>query len=142
MAFYSKEDLITMIHEADLRATEHRVAVLFCMSRGKQPLAVYELTNILRKKYNIDQATIYRNLISLNEAGLIRKLDFNDGQSFYEFEDGRLYPQIICRKCKIIEKIEGVAMDTLLKKITSKSKKFKKTNNYIVQIYGLCRQCS
>lgn len=142
MAFYSKDDLTTMIHEAGLRATEHRTQVLFCMSRAKQPMTVYELTDLLRKKYNIDQATIYRNLISLTETGLIRKLDFNDGQSLYEFEDGRLSPQIICRKCKAIEKIEGVAMEAVLKKIIQKSKKFKITNDYTVQVYGLCKQCS
>lgn len=142
MAFYSKDDLTTMIHEAGLRATDHRIQVLFCFSRAKQAMTVYELTDLLRKKHNIDQATIYRNLISLTEVGLIRKLDFNDGQSLYEFEDGRLSPQIICRKCKMIEKIEGVPLDAMLKKIITKSKKFKIANEYTVQVYGLCRSCS
>lgn len=141
MAFYTKDDLTTMIHEAGLRATDHRLHVLFCFSRAKQPMTVYDLTDLLRKKYNIDQATIYRNLISLTETGLIRKLDFNDGQSLYEFEDGRLSPQIICRKCKTVEKIEGVAIDSMLKKIIQKSKKFKVANQYAVQVYGLCKQC-
>ncbi len=142
MAFYTKDDLMTMIHEAGLRATEHRIGVLFCISRAKQPMTVIELIETLRKKYNIDQATIYRNLISLTETGLIRKLDFNDGQSFYEFEDGRMSPQIICRKCKAIEKVEGVPVDIVLKKIIAKSKKFKVANQYTLQVYGLCKLCS
>lgn len=51
------------------------------LSKVKQPVTVFEIIDALRKKDNIDQATVYRNLLSLHESGLIRRLDFNHGSA-------------------------------------------------------------
>ena len=142
MAFYSKEDLIVMLKEASLRVTDHRLAVLNFISRVKQPTNVYEIVSTLRKKENIDQATVYRNLLSLHQSGLIRRLDFNHGHAHYELETGRASHQIVCSNCETIEKIEGISMDDVLKKMMKKSKKFKQTTTNSIEIYGLCRNCA
>ena len=73
MATYGKEELRGMVQEAGLRVTDHRLLVLDVVARQKQPITVYELVDLLRKKENIDQATVYRNLSSLHEAGLLRR---------------------------------------------------------------------
>ncbi|MFA6608360.1 MAG: Fur family transcriptional regulator [Candidatus Paceibacterota bacterium] len=142
MAKYSKEDLIFMIKEAGLRVTDHRLAVLNFLSRVRQPITVYELVDSLRKKENIDQATVYRNLASLHEAGLLRRLDFNHGHAHYELETGRASHQLVCGKCETIEKIEGISIDDTVKKMLKKSKKFKSTTTHSVEIYGTCKNCS
>ena len=102
MAKYSKEELTHMLQEAELRVTDHRLAVLSYLSKVKQPATVYEIIEILRKKHNIDQATVYRNLTSLHEGGLIRRLDFNHGHAHYELETGRASHQIVCSNCETI----------------------------------------
>ncbi|MFA5131811.1 MAG: Fur family transcriptional regulator [Candidatus Paceibacterota bacterium] len=142
MARYSKEDLETMIQEAGLRVTEHRTAVLSFLSKVKNPVTVYELVDALRKKNNIDQATVYRNLSSLHEAGLLRRLDFNHGHAHYELETGRASHQLVCGKCETIEKIEGISIDDVVKKMLKKSKKFKQTTTHSMEIYGLCKSCA
>lgn len=142
MAFYSKDDLIVMLKEVSLRVTDHRLAVLNFISRVKQPTNVYEIVSALRKKENIDQATVYRNLLSLHQSGLIRRLDFNHGHAHYELETGRASHQIVCGNCETIEKIEGISMDDILKKMMKKSKKFKQTTTNSIEIYGLCRNCA
>lgn len=142
MAFYSKEDLIVLLKEAGLRVTEHRLAILSSISKVRQPITVYELVDTLRKKENIDQATIYRNLSSLHTAGLIRRLDFNHGHAHYELETGRVSHQLVCSNCETVEKIEGVSIEDTIKKILKKSKKFKQTATHSMEIYGLCKNCS
>ncbi len=141
MARYSKEELETMIKEADLRVTGHRVAVLSAISKVRQPITVYELVEVLRKKENIDQATVYRNLSSLHEAGLLRRLDFNHGHAHYELETGRASHQLVCQSCETIEKIEGISVDDVVKKMLKKSKKFKNATTHSIEIYGLCKSC-
>lgn len=142
MATYSKDDLTTMLKEAGLRVTDHRLLVLETVAKVKQPITVYELVDGLRKKENIDQATVYRNLSSLHEAGLLRRLDFNHGHAHYELETGRASHQLVCSKCETIEKIEGISIDDTVKKMLKKSKKFKQTTTHSMEIYGLCKTCA
>ncbi len=142
MASYSKDDLTIMLKEAGLRVTDHRLLVLETVAKVKQPITVYELVDELRKKENIDQATVYRNLSSLHESGLLRRLDFNHGHAHYELETGRASHQIVCGNCETIEKIEGVSIDDTVKKMLKKSKKFKQTTTHSIEIYGLCKSCT
>jgi Fe2+ or Zn2+ uptake regulation protein len=142
MAKYSKEELTLMLKEAELRVTDHRLAVLAYLSKVRQPVTVYEIIEVLRKKENIDQATVYRNLSSLHEAGLLRRLDFNHGHAHYELETGRASHQLVCGTCETIEKIEGISIDDTVKKMLKKSKKFKNTTTHSVEIYGTCKSCA
>ncbi len=142
MASYSKQDIETMIKEAGLRLTDHRSMILAIISKVKQPVTVYELVDTLRKKADIDQATVYRNLSSLHEAGLLRRLDFNHGHAHYELETGRASHQLVCHTCETIEKIEGISVDDAVKKMLKKSKKFKNATTHSIEIYGLCKTCA
>jgi Fe2+ or Zn2+ uptake regulation protein len=142
MAVYSKEDLTNMLKGAGLRVTDHRLLVLETVAKVKQPVTVYELVEELRKKEEIDQATVYRNLASLHEAGLLRRLDFNHGHAHYELETGRASHQLVCSNCETIEKIEGISIDDTVKKMLKKSKKFRQTTTHSMEIYGLCKTCA
>lgn len=142
MANYSKEELQTMLQEADLRVTGHRLTILGAVAKVRQPITVYELVEVLRKKHNIDQATVYRNLSSLHAARLLRRLDFNHGHAHYELETGRASHQLVCQTCETIEKIEGVSVDDAVKKMLKKSKKFKNMTTHSIEIYGLCKSCA
>jgi Fe2+ or Zn2+ uptake regulation protein len=142
MAYYSNEELTTMLQEADLRVTDHRLAVLRTVAKSKQPITVYELVDILRKKEAIDQATVYRNLATLHQASLLRRLDFNHGHAHYELETGRASHQLVCQNCETVEKIEGVSIDDAVKKMLKKSKKFKNTSTHSIEMYGLCKNCA
>jgi Fe2+ or Zn2+ uptake regulation protein len=141
MAVYTKEELQTMIQEAGLRVTSHRLTILAHLAKIRQPITVYEVVEILRKKSVIDQATVYRNLSSLHEVGLLRRLDFNHGHAHYELETGRASHQLVCNSCETIEKIEGISIDDAVKKMLKKSKKFKTITTHSMEIYGTCKKC-
>lgn len=138
----TEEKLVEMLRSLGFRVTERRLAVLKAVAHTKEPVTVYALFELLRKKYNIDQATIYRNLASFHEAGLLRRLDFNHGHAHYELETGKPSHQLVCSKCETIEKLDGRSVDTILKKMVEKSKKFKKTTSHTVEIYGICKNCA
>ena len=141
MAIYSKDELINMVKGAGLRVTDHRLLVLEYLAKVKQPVTVYELVEDLRKKENIDQATVYRNLSSLHEAGLLRRLDFNHGHAHYELETGASSSQMVCSKCETLEKFDAKDFDDVIRRISKKTKKFKSLSSHTVEIYGVCKQC-
>ncbi len=136
------KELEELLHIANLRVTEHRLAVLKAVASSKSAITVQVLFDTLRDKYMIDQATVYRNLASLHEARILRRYDFNHGHAHYELEIGEPSHQLVCSKCETIEKIEGVNIDDIVKKMIKKSSKFKKTTTHTIEIYGLCKKCS
>ncbi|MDQ5962217.1 MAG: Fur family transcriptional regulator, ferric uptake regulator [Patescibacteria group bacterium] len=142
MALHTKEQLTAVIKSAGLRLTDHRLAILATLARVKQPVTVYELVDTLRKKENIDQATVYRNLTSLHEAGLLRRLDFNHGHAHYELETGEASHQLVCNSCETVEKIEGISIDSAVQKMLKRSKKFKNATTHSIEIYGVCKHCA
>ncbi len=138
----TQKELEVMLRECELRVTEHRLAVLKAVASSKSAVTVQVLFDILRDKYMIDQATVYRNLSSLHEAGILRRLDFNHGHAHYELETGEPSHQLVCSKCETVEKIEGINIDDVVKKMIKKSTKFKKTDSHTIEIYGLCKKCT
>lgn len=130
-----------MLQEKGLRITSHRLSIILFLGKTRQPATVYDIVEVLRKKENIDQATVYRNLSSLHAVGLLRRFDFNHGHAHYELETGRFSCQFVCTNCEAVEKIEGVASDDFVKKMLKKSKKFKNPTFSSLEIYSLCKNC-
>lgn len=139
---YTDDELLEMLREADLRLTPHRVLIFRILSKTRQPMTVQAILEKVRKKDDIDQATVYRNLLSLHQAGLLRRLDFNHGHAHYEMERGHPSHQLVCTNCETIEKIEGISLDDVIKKMIKKSRKFKSTTTSSVEIYGFCKNCA
>lgn len=142
MAGYTKDEMKGLIKKAGLRLTSHRLAVLSFLVRLSRPATVQEIIDALRKKHDIDQATVYRNLTSLHEAGLLRRLDFNHGHAHYELETGKASHQLVCNSCETVEKIEGISVDDAVKRMLKKSRKFKNAKTHSIEIYGVCKHCA
>lgn len=142
MAKLSAQEAKTLLKKAGLRVTEHRLAVLRTVAGSKQALTVQALFDLLRNKYVIDQATVYRNLLALEEARMLRRLDFNHGHAHYEIETGEPSYKIICSECELIDNLDGGAFDESIKKLIKKSSKFKKILSHSVEIYGTCKNCA
>lgn len=140
---YTETELVNYIKDSGLKNTEHRLAILTRISKVKQPIAVHKLIEDLKKKYDIDQATVYRNLTSLEEVGIITRSDYNHGHAHYEMSSDEVVHKIICSNCETIEKINASYFDESLKKLIKKSKKFfGSATKSSVDIYGLCKSCA
>ena len=141
MVNLSQEELISLMKENGLRITNHRLLILNVITKSREPLTVYELTEKVRRKENIDQATVYRNIFSFEEAGLIRTVSFNHGHNHYEFNTGKKFCRVVCDNCGTFEKLDGKSFSDLSKKIFKKSKKFKQDGLSSFEIYSLCKKC-
>lgn len=65
------------LHHAGLKSTAARLAVLGALRSSASPLSHGELVDALADR-GFDRATLYRNLIDLTEAGLLRRIDVGD----------------------------------------------------------------
>ncbi len=97
------------LQRAGLRGTTSRIAVLGALGRSSTPLSHGELVEAL-SAHGFDRATLYRNLIDLTEAGLLRRIDFGDHT--WRFERGaaggaaphavardQVHPHFVCVGC-------------------------------------------
>ncbi len=149
MQTYTQNEIFDLIKNSGLKYTEHRFNILMRVSKSKSSIAAHKLIEDMKKKYDIDQATVYRNLISLEEAGIIKKsshkvIGSSHGHAHYEVSTDEVFQKVICNKCETIEKIssKNFNFDDVLKKIIKKSKKFKTGNVLAFEIYGLCNGCA
>ncbi len=97
-----RDQLRQTLHEADLRATGARMAVLELVRAASTPLSHGEIAELLRDgPWN--RATLYRNLIDLEKAGLVRRTQL--GEPVWRFEytakkhGVRSHPHFLCSAC-------------------------------------------
>lgn len=142
MTTLKREDIVELIKRYDLKVTDHRVKILLRIGKSKTPIAAHKLIEDLKKEIDIDQATVYRNLVTLEESGAIRRYDYNHGHAHYELADNKSKNQIICSNCETVENVaSNTTLDEAIKKLIKKSKKFKSVKEETLQVYGLCKVC-
>ena len=92
------------IRAAGLRVTRARVTVLRLLTRSDAPVSHAEVTDALAGD-GWDRATLYRNLVALTEAGLLRRVDIGDHVWRFERVDDDAdahdehHPHFLCTAC-------------------------------------------
>lgn len=103
MRLLRDEDLRELLVVRGIRVTEQRMALLRELARLRVPASHPELTERLAGTA-LDRATIYRNLVSLTEAGLLVRTQLGDNVWRYEMpgdaapEHGR-HAHFVCTDC-------------------------------------------
>jgi Fur family ferric uptake transcriptional regulator len=134
--------------ECGLRVTHPRRVILETMLDAKKLLSAEDIyMQIKEKTPGIGLATIYRNLVVMNEMGVITKYDFGDDKARYEITDTRTNKQVIviCENCRRIEKHIAITGDetALINRLTESaisSFGFCITRQ-IVELHGICPDC-
>ncbi|MGM0577532.1 MAG: Fur family transcriptional regulator [Myxococcota bacterium] len=65
------------LREVGLRCTRPRLDVLSHLLAGAEPMSHADLWRLLRRE-GYDRATVYRNLVDMTDAGLLRRSDLGD----------------------------------------------------------------
>src|SRR5688500_6464230 len=104
----SVQELRQKLRDLGLRATLPRVAVVQRLLQARAPLTHGEVAERLAES-GCDRATVYRNLIDLAEAGLVRRSDIGDRVWRFELvgksaqHAGSEHPHFICSGCGAVE---------------------------------------
>ena len=91
----------------------------------------------------MDRTTVYRNLLDLTDAGLVRRSDLGDHVWRFELKrDGaeqKAHPHFTCTDCGTVECLPEVAVRLLPGRHAPRSIVKRKVE---VQLRGLCDDCS
>jgi Fe2+ or Zn2+ uptake regulation protein len=84
------------------RRTAGRIALLALLAKMGRPLAVAEIMAHWRGR-SPDQATLYRALESLTEAGVVRRIDLGGNTARFEYTpDHPHHHHLVCTNCRVI----------------------------------------
>lgn len=134
-------DVRERIRAAGLRCTPGRLAVYETLLRAERPLTHADLVEQMAA-VGIDQATIYRNLSSLAEAGLLRRSDLGDHAWRFEVrragdsENG--HPHFVCIECGDIQCLSGIGLSVPRTRTLPRSVRKKDIE---LQLRGVCDDC-
>lgn len=138
----SLDELKATIRKAGLRSTAPRVAVLRRLVQASTPISHGELVEQLGDA-GMDRTTVYRNLVDLTDAGLVRRTDLGDHIWRFELKrdkDGGLrHPHFTCTDCGAVACLPEVTLQVKAAKGVPRSLTKQKVE---IQLRGKCDDCA
>lgn len=126
-----------ILEQKGLKKTKVRMALLQHFINMEHAQSYNDLQAALMSE--IDKSTMYRNLTSFQQAGIIHRIDDHSGQAKYAFgEDpiqGKEHAHFVCECCETV-----YCMDNLTPLEFNVPEGFK-TNNVQTIIKGICSNC-
>lgn len=139
-------DAAALLKANRLKVTEIRVLLLTLLHAGRQPQSAEELyaelsTSVKKAKSRktVDLVTVYRNLKSFMDAGLIQSTELGTGRKLYEWLDqSHHHHHVICKTCARVDTLEICGLDQHLKSI---QKLGYASVGHRLEFFGTCRKC-
>lgn len=139
METMTRDEARQRIHDAGLRATAPRVAVLRLLSETDRPLSHSEVVEAIGTD-DWDQATVYRNLVKLVDVELARVASKVGGVARYEAraegEPPHVHPHFWCETCGSVECLPKMKLTGSLGRRWSRSLEASE-----LQLIGECPEC-
>jgi Fe2+ or Zn2+ uptake regulation protein len=122
-----------------LKATPARLELLQLLSKSPAPLSIGDMQKKMVKS-KPDQATFYRMVKDLKEAGIIRQVNIEHNHAHYEIGNDH-HHHAICEQCGKVIDLSSCNIAGLEKEIMKKTK-FKTINRHSLEFFGVCNTCS
>ena len=110
----STDSIKNVIRAAGLRATPARLATLQMLREALSPMTHADVAERLAES-GVDQATAFRNLNDMTDAGLLRRTELGD--HVYRFEeirsgesDSDAHPHFLCTVCGTVSCLDNVKL--------------------------------
>lgn len=97
------------IRRAGCRATSGRIAVYLALKQALRPLSHSEVLEQTRP-LGLGRATVYRNLITLTDAGLAARRNLGDQVFRFELDPEDVHPHFVCVKCGLVRCLRGLQL--------------------------------
>ncbi|WP_130838606.1 Fur family transcriptional regulator [Lachnoclostridium sp. Marseille-P6806] len=110
----------------------------FLQGRTDHPTADLIYLGVREKLPNISLGTVYRNLMVLRDAGLIRTVDVGDGVIHFD-PDISEHNHFVCQSCGCVQDLDMKSID-LVKDIAAENFRGRITG-YSAYFYGVCEDC-
>jgi Fur family ferric uptake transcriptional regulator len=84
-------------------------------------------------------ATIYRVLTQFESAGIVNKLNFDNGQSIFELSNVEHHDHLVCVKCGKIDEFHSEEIEKRQDEVAQRYGY--QLTDHCLYLYGLCAEC-
>jgi len=132
------------LRDINQRLTSNRRAIIEVLSSAPRPLTIPE---ILSSRDDLAQSSVYRNLVVLEQAGLVHRIVTNDEHARFELAEDLTghHHHLICASCGMVEDVPASAgLEKSVHAATAQIARATgfRTQHHRVDLVGLCRDCA
>jgi len=138
-----REDAGTRLRRVHQRMTPKRAAIVDVLAAAARPLSLPE---ILAARAGLAQSSVYRNLVVLEQAGVVHRIVTAESARFELAEEltGH-HHHLICTKCGTVEDVPASSglEDSLADAVAQlEADNGFRTTAHRIDLVGLCRRCA
>ncbi|MEN9763456.1 MAG: DNA-binding transcriptional dual regulator of siderophore biosynthesis and transport [Pseudomonadota bacterium] len=121
-----------------LKATAPRLKILEIFQRGRQRHMSAEdvYKELLVDKQDIGLATVYRVLMQFEQAGVLKRGNFESGRALFELNGGDHHDHLVCLQCGRVEEFFDPEIETRQSRI-ARDRGFA-LQDHALALYGNC----
>lgn len=126
------------------RLTANRSVLVDVLAAADRPLTIPE---ILERRRGLAQSSVYRSLVVLEQAGVVRRLVTHDEFARYELAEDLTehHHHLVCSQCGLVEDVAASA--ALERSVADTVARVSRTTGFRVQhhrldLVGLCGRCA
>jgi Fur family ferric uptake transcriptional regulator len=129
------------LKKAGLKVTLPRLKILEIMEKAQQHhLSAEDIYRfLLESDKEIGLATVYRVLTQFEEAGLVKRHNFEGGQSVFELDHGSHHDHLVCVECRSVEEFYDKVIENRQQEIAKQAGLM--ITEHSLNIYGICKNC-
>jgi len=134
-------DFPNKLKDAGLKITMPRLKILEILeTHADQHFSVEDIYKLLlQENEEIGIATIYRVLTQCEQAGLVKRLQFEEGPAVFELSRDDHHDHFVCTGCGMVEEFHDSIIEQRQREIAAKAGYEMEDHNMV--LYGLCAKC-
>lgn len=136
MRMTRNDEISQILSSKNLKPSIARTLILRICMNSNLPLDVDSVASNMGTKAHL--ATVYRTLEKFVSAGILEKVDFQEGKFRYEFMHDH-HHHAICNSCGKVEDVEDKGIEVIESSI--KSKTGFTVTRHALELFGLCNKC-
>lgn len=123
-----------------LKATLPRLKILEIFHAGRQRHMSAEdvYRELMSENQDIGLATVYRVLTQFEQAGLLKRSNFESGKAVFELEEGQHHDHLVCLQCGRVEEFHDAEIEKRQASI-ARERGFALTGHSLA-LYGDCER--
>src|SRR5258708_25625953 len=138
-----RDTVVSRLGRVDQRLTANRAAIIDVLAATPRPLTIPE---ILDRSDGLAQSSVYRNLVVLEQAGVVHRIVTNDEFARFELAEdltGDHHHHLVCSSCGRVEDVPASA--GLEKSLRAAAEQITRatgfrTHEHPIDLLGPCRR--